>query len=69
MPLFYRNIRSRAVRRRLAFRLVKIPLKEAMARVEKASGYLFSYDATEINAEQLVKSELQEMKKCVWRFQ
>ena len=25
-----------------------------MARVEKASGYLFSYDATEINAEQLV---------------
>lgn len=32
----------------------KIPLKEAMTRIEKASGYLFSYDATEINTEQQV---------------
>lgn len=31
-----------------------IPLKEAMERIEKASGYTFFYDATQINVEQRV---------------
>lgn len=36
-----------------------IPLKEAMSRIEKASGYTFFYDATEANMEQTVSLNAQ----------
>ena len=32
----------------------KIPLSEAMARIEKTSGYTFFYDATQVNVKQEV---------------
>ena len=52
--LFSIGIFAQSGTEKISISFSKIPLKEAMARVEKASGYLFSYDATEINAEQLV---------------
>ena len=52
--LFSLGIFAQSGTEKISISFSKIPLKEAMARVEKASGYLFSYDATEINAEQLV---------------
>ena len=52
--LFSIGIFAQSGTEKISISFSKIPLKEAMTKVEKASGYLFSYDATEINTEQLV---------------
>lgn len=52
--LFSIGIFAQSGTEKMSISFSKIPLKEAMAKIEKASGYLFSYDATEINTDQLV---------------
>lgn len=47
--LFSIGIFAQSGTEKISVSFSKIPLKEAMTRIEKASGYLFSYDATEIN--------------------
>ena len=42
--LFSIGIFAQSGTEKISISFSKIPLKEAMARVEKASGYLFSYD-------------------------
>ena len=54
--LFSIGIFAQSGTEKISISFSKIPLKEAMARVEKPSRYLFPYDPTEKNEEQLINS-------------
>lgn len=53
--LFFSVVLSAQVKEKMiTISFSKIPLSEAMARIEKTSGYTFFYDATQVNVKQEV---------------
>ena len=53
--LFFSVVLSAQVKEKMiTISFSKIPLSEAMARIEKTSGYTFFYDATQVNVKQAV---------------
>lgn len=52
--LFSVKILAQSGTEKISLSFKNIPLKEAMTKIEAASGYTFFYDATETNVEQLV---------------
>ena len=60
--LFFSVVLSAQVKEKMiTISFSKIPLSEAMARIEKTSGYTFFYDATQVNVKQEVSLNVKQV--------